>query len=115
MKGNQNVESQNQHVETMHHYTAGKIRCVVILYKTFLMNVTIVFSTLSCSFGSNNVMNADPGPAHVTKPRLKVLKLTRRSREGQEASLCKCLCDPNITEDKLMEVLESYKTGKIKF
>lgn len=58
-------------------------------------------------------MNADPGPAHVTKPRLKVLKLTRR--EVQEASLCKCLCDPNITEDKLLEVLESLKTGKIKF
>lgn len=33
VKGNQRFDSQNQHVETMHHYTAGKIRCLVIVLR----------------------------------------------------------------------------------
>ena len=54
--------------------------------------------------------NTDPGQATVTRPRLKVVKLTRRSsREEKKTSLCKCLCDPEMTEETLLEVLESYK------
>ena len=59
--------------------------------------------------------NTDPGPATVATPRLEVLKLTRRSsRDDKETSLCKCLCDPETTEETLLEVLESYKMGKNK-
>ena len=53
--------------------------------------------------------NPDPSPATVT-PRLEVLKLARRSSgTDKETSLCKCLCDPEMTEETLLEVLESYK------
>ena len=53
---------------------------------------------------------ADPGQATVATPRLEVAKLTRRSgREDKETILCKCLCDPEMTEETLLEVLESYK------
>ena len=59
--------------------------------------------------------NPDPGLATVT-PRLEVLKLTTRRRNGEdkETSLCKCLCDSEMTEETLLEVLESYKMRRHK-